>query len=243
MAQKRRRVYGSKLDFRSLSSAPTTELGVVYLFGVLHDRFDFKIESIQPGFPDCIARKQISKNKWEELRIEFEYKSKSFRDHKHDPAKVDIIICWEDNWPDHPEGVEVIELSSIIKVLEGIPVRGKKPKIRSAWNKFAREKRLEGYSFTEIAKMWDKKKSGQKKTKKVSEKQQPTEYQKFCSEKRKEGYSFKKIAELWRKEKDKKSSKKKPTGYQKFLKEKIAEGKTFKEAGKLWQEKKQKSKL
>jgi len=54
------------------------ELGVVYLFGVLSDTFDFKIESIQSGFPDCVARRKKGKNRWEEVRIEFEYDTKSF---------------------------------------------------------------------------------------------------------------------------------------------------------------------
>ena len=201
MAEKKRRVFGSKLDFKSLSTAPTSELGVVYLFGVLHDTFDFKIESIQPGFPDCIARRQLSKNKWEELRIEFEYKSKAFLQHKHNPEEVDIIICWEHNWPNCPEEIEVIELSTIIKVLEGIAVKGEKPKIRSAWNKFAREKRLEGYSFTEIAQMWHEQKVGEIKTKKPPKKTQPSEWQIFCSEMRKQGKTFSEIGKLWREKK------------------------------------------
>jgi len=201
MAQKKRRVYGSKLDFKSLSTAPTSELGVVYLFGVLHDTFDFKIESIQPGFPDCIARRQISKNKWEELRIEFEYKSKAFLQHKHKPEEVDIIICWEHNWPNCPEEVEVIELSSIIKVLEGIAVKGEKPKVRSSWNKFAREKRLEGYSFTEIAKMWHEQKAGEIKTKKPPKKPRLSEWQKFCGEMRQQGKTFSEIGKLWKEKK------------------------------------------
>jgi hypothetical protein len=74
--KKPKRQFGSKIDFRSLSCAPVNEQGVVYLFGVLHDTFDFKIESIQTGFPDCIARRKITDEKWEELKIEFEFKSK-----------------------------------------------------------------------------------------------------------------------------------------------------------------------
>ena len=68
----RKRVFGDKIGFKSLSCAPVNELGVVYLFGVLHDTFDFKIESIQSGFPDCVARRKKGQNRWEEVRIEFE---------------------------------------------------------------------------------------------------------------------------------------------------------------------------
>jgi hypothetical protein len=74
----RKRVFGDKIQFKSLSCAPVNELGVVYLFGVLHDTFDFKIESIQAGFPDCIARRRIGANRWEEVRIGVEEIQKAF---------------------------------------------------------------------------------------------------------------------------------------------------------------------
>ena len=59
----RKRVFGDKISFMFLSCAPVNELGVVYLFGVLHDTFDFRIESIQSGFPDCIARRRFGANR------------------------------------------------------------------------------------------------------------------------------------------------------------------------------------
>ena len=31
----------------------------------------------------------------------------------HDPAKADIIVCWEHNWPECP--LEVIELKKLVK--------------------------------------------------------------------------------------------------------------------------------
>jgi len=77
----RKRIFGDKIAFKSLSCAPVNELGVVYLFGVLHDTFDFKIESIQSGYPDCLARRKVGNNRWEEVRIEFEYDSRSFTRH------------------------------------------------------------------------------------------------------------------------------------------------------------------
>jgi hypothetical protein len=84
----RRRLFGDKIAFKSLSCAPVNELGVVYLFGVLHVTFDFKIESIQSGYPDCLARRKVGNNSWEEVRIEFEYDSRSFKVHGHDPTDV-----------------------------------------------------------------------------------------------------------------------------------------------------------
>jgi hypothetical protein len=158
MANKRKRVFGDKINFKSLSCAPVNELGVVYLFGVLHDTFDLKIESIQAGFPDCVARRKIKNNRWEEIRIEFEFDSKSFKAHGHDPNKADMIICWNHNWKNCPEHIEVIELSSVLGDAEEIDNHIKTRKKLTDWQKFAQEKRLEGLDFKEIAKLWKKKK-------------------------------------------------------------------------------------
>ena len=195
--KKPKRQFGSKIDFRSLSCAPVNEQGVVYLFGVLHDTFDFKIESIQTGFPDCIARRKITDEKWEELKIEFEFKSKSFKEHKHDPDETDMIICWEHNWDDCPEDIEVVELQSMLYELEGVDNEiSQDNKKLTEYQKFCQEKRLQGYTFKEIAPMWRKRKQGEK------EKEKPlTEYQKFAQEKRLEGKSFKEISKLWREHK------------------------------------------
>jgi hypothetical protein len=158
MTNRRRRVFGDKINFKSLSCAPVNELGVVYLFGVLHDTFDLKIESIQAEFPDCIARRKIKQNRWEEVRIEFEFDSKSFEAHGHDPNKVDMIVCWNHNWKNCPEHIEVIELASVLGDAEEIDDQIKTVKKLSDWQKFAQEKRLEGLDFKEIAKLWKKKK-------------------------------------------------------------------------------------
>jgi hypothetical protein len=40
--ENRKRIFGDKITFKSLSCAPVNELGVVYMFGVLNDTFDFK---------------------------------------------------------------------------------------------------------------------------------------------------------------------------------------------------------
>jgi hypothetical protein len=55
------------------------------------------------------------------VKIEFEYESRNFLRHMHDPAKCDIIVCWEHNWPECP--LEVIELKKEIgrlRVIEEI---------------------------------------------------------------------------------------------------------------------------
>ncbi len=200
------------MNFKSLSCAPINEMGVVYLFGILHDVLDFKIESIQAGFPDCIARRQISKTRWEELRIEFEYESRSFVAHKHDPDQADMIICWRHNWKDCPEWIEVIELSSLINNLEDISGEvTKDAKKLTEYQQFCQEKRLEGLEFKEIARLWQKQKTrkqgekgnGEANLEDTAETGKLTEYQQFCREKRLEGLDFREISSLWKKHKEK----------------------------------------
>ena len=197
MQSRKRRQFGTKINCRSLSCAPINEHGVVYLFGVLQDVLDYKVESIQAGFPDCIARRSLGNGRWEEVRIEFEFNSMSFVHHKHDPDGVDIIVCWHHNWKDCPEHIEVIELSSMISKIEEIKEEIKKPKQLSEYNQFSQEKRLEGLSFAEIAHLWREKKKGNK----GKSQQKLTEWQLFCQEKRLAGVDFGEISKLWRESK------------------------------------------
>lgn len=213
-----KRIFGKKIDFKSLSCAPVNEHGVVYLFGLLHDSFDFKIESIQAGFPDCIARREKAKDRWEELRIEFE--SKSFFANKHDINGADMIVCWKHNWKDCPKYIEVIELSTMIGDLEEInkSIEDGSSKL-SDYQLFCREKRLQGLTLKEISPLWNAEK---KKLKSKPKEEKPKE------EKPKE-------------DKSKEDKSKEPlTAYQKFTKEKVISGLTLKEAANLWQEKKKK---
>jgi hypothetical protein len=159
VAKNERRIFGDSLNFKSLSRAPVNELGVVYMFGVLHDVFDLEIESIQAGFPDCIARRKIAKGRWEELRIEFEFESKSFLAHGHDPSKADIIVCWIHNWWECPKRIEVIELSSLVNDAESLSseIRSGGKKL-SEWQLFSQKHRLSGKSFAEISRLWKEQK-------------------------------------------------------------------------------------
>jgi len=105
--------YGEPLDFKFLRNAPINEAGVVYLFGCLAPELGFVVEAIQPGFPDCEAKRKDLDGKLRRLRIEFEFESKNFLFHKHDITACDIIVCWRNNWPECP--LEVIELSNHLK--------------------------------------------------------------------------------------------------------------------------------
>lgn len=108
--------YGVPLCAGPLQHAPLNELGVVLLFGALAARLGFTVERITARFPDCEAKRWTSRG-WQDVRIEFEYESRNFQRHGHDPAGCDLIVCWEHNWPGAP--LEVLELKrEVTRVLE-----------------------------------------------------------------------------------------------------------------------------
>ena len=73
-----------------------------------------QVESVQGKFPDCMAKRQVAPGKWQYLRIEFEYESKNFKLHGHDPKGCDMIVCWRHNWKECPAEIEVVELSRLV---------------------------------------------------------------------------------------------------------------------------------
>lgn len=77
-----RPTYGDPIDFRGLRHEPTNENGVIFLFGMVAKELGCYVEGVQVGFPDCEAKRLIAKGKWQQVRIEFEYESRSFRDHR-----------------------------------------------------------------------------------------------------------------------------------------------------------------
>ncbi len=110
--------YGPILNFRGMQHAPINEQGVVFLFGMLAHELGFVVEAVRVQYPDCEAKRRLDKqgNKWERVRIEFEYLSSHFRDQGHKPQDCDVIVCWEHNWPECP--LEVIELRLVLKTLD-----------------------------------------------------------------------------------------------------------------------------
>ncbi len=111
--------YGSPISFRGLRHAPINEQGVVYLFGMVSYELGFLVEAVHQAFPDCEAKRCIDRNKdrWQRVRIEFEYKSRNFLEHGHDAEACDVIVCWENDWKDCP--LEVVELRRVINELDG----------------------------------------------------------------------------------------------------------------------------
>jgi hypothetical protein len=112
-------VFGAPINFRGLRHAPVNEQGVVYLFGMVSSELGLIVEAVQAAYPDCEAKRCVDSklNRWQRVRIEFEFYSSNFREHGHDPAGCDMIICWEHDWSECP--LEVLELRSVIDQLEG----------------------------------------------------------------------------------------------------------------------------
>ncbi len=109
--RKDRPVMGAPFDRSPMTNAPVNELGVVLLFGMLAVSLGFQVEWVQGRFyPDCQAKREVAPGKWQHERIEFEYESKNFLLHGHDPKKCDLIVCWRHNWKECPDEIEVIEL-------------------------------------------------------------------------------------------------------------------------------------
>jgi hypothetical protein len=113
-ALKDRPTYGDPIPFPWLRHEPLNEQGVVLLFGMLAKDLGYMVESVQKGFPDCEAKRRVGSDKWQRVRIEFEFESRNFRDHGHPTNGCDVIVCWRHNWDECPAHIEVIELSTVI---------------------------------------------------------------------------------------------------------------------------------
>lgn len=74
---------------------PENELGVIVCFSQQAESRGIVIDSIQAQFPDAIIRKNGMR-----LRAEFELQASSFVAHRHDVRQCDLIICWNNDWPD-----------------------------------------------------------------------------------------------------------------------------------------------
>ncbi|MFZ2643318.1 MAG: hypothetical protein WA117_20175 [Verrucomicrobiia bacterium] len=109
-----RPTYGNPIDFRGLRHEPVNEQGVVFLFGMIAKEMGYMVEAVQTGYPDCEAKRQVAPDKWQRVRIEFEFESRNF---DHPPDGCDVIVCWRHNWPDCPARIEVVELCNVLKSL------------------------------------------------------------------------------------------------------------------------------
>jgi hypothetical protein len=110
--------YGNPIQAPAMAHAPTNEMGVMLLFGMLAKQLGFIVLRAQAGFPDCEAMRQMEEGRWQRVRIEFEWRSRNFFDHEHNAKHCDLIVCWEHNWPGCP--IEVLELKEVLSNCEAI---------------------------------------------------------------------------------------------------------------------------
>ena len=112
--RKDRPVMGPPFSRHPLTNAPVNEMGVVFLFALVAWDLGFQVESLWGrGYPDGRAKREVAPGKWQDVRIEFEYESKNFMLHGHDPKGCDVIVCWRHNWKECPGEIEVVELSRL----------------------------------------------------------------------------------------------------------------------------------
>jgi len=110
--------FGQPINFRGLRHAPINEQGVVFLFGMVSYELGFIVEAVHAAYPDCEAKRCVDRrrDRWQRVRIEFEFRSRHFLEGGHDPKHCDVIVCWEHNWPECP--LEIIELRRVINDLD-----------------------------------------------------------------------------------------------------------------------------
>ncbi len=110
-----RTIYAPVLAVPGLAHEPTDENGVILLFGILAQRLGFTVLRTQSAFPDCEALREIRPGRYQRVTIEFEFLSRNFFKHGHSARDCDLIVCWRHNWPQCPAGLEVLELSQVVR--------------------------------------------------------------------------------------------------------------------------------
>ena len=108
---------GAPLGFRGVMYEPTTEMGVVHLFGMVCQELGYVVTRMGSRFPDCTAMRKVEGKEglWETVRVEFEYRSSGFRVHGHDTRGCEVVVCWEHDWKGCP--LEVVALKGVVERL------------------------------------------------------------------------------------------------------------------------------
>jgi DNA-binding transcriptional ArsR family regulator len=93
-----------KKESEQMSFKPENELGVMVLFAQQAQSVGYEILRVQATFPDMLVRKDDI-----DYEVEAEYLASNFKAHGHPPHKCDIILCWENDYPESP--LPVLSLS------------------------------------------------------------------------------------------------------------------------------------
>jgi HNH endonuclease len=113
-----RPLLGAPARLPGLAYEPVNEMGVMMLFAMMSRQMGFIVESVQAGFPDCEAKMEVELGRWQHVRIEFEYESRAFKEHRHDARRCDVIVCWRHNWKSCPPNLQVLELRRMVKRIQ-----------------------------------------------------------------------------------------------------------------------------
>lgn len=86
---------------------PQNEQETIALFRIIQNRIGWWIvESQSNAFPDAV----LESDDGERLACEFEHLAKNFHKHGHPvDDSCDLIICWQDDWPESPLPVMALE--------------------------------------------------------------------------------------------------------------------------------------
>ena len=115
MKDARKNIVGEPINFGGLLHAPVNEQGVVLLFGMLAEKLGFRVQLVRQGYPDCKAARRIGDGRYEEVNIEFEFRSSGFKSHLKEEVKTDVIVCWVHDWKNCPPSIQILELRSVIQ--------------------------------------------------------------------------------------------------------------------------------
>src|SRR5579859_5220394 len=110
-----RPVYGAAMLPQAMCFAPVNEMGVVFLFGALAGKLGFIVTYVGTRYPDIEAFREVAPGRWQRVRIEAEFMSRNFLEHDHDLHGCDLLVCWENNWPEAP--MEVIALKEHVGLI------------------------------------------------------------------------------------------------------------------------------
>lgn len=102
--------HGDLLGFKGIVYEPINEQGVILLFAAMAEDLGFMIESIRSTFPDALLKRKNSKNRWQPVRAEFEFKASTFIQHGHNQNDCDLIICWENDLNNNKIKIPILSL-------------------------------------------------------------------------------------------------------------------------------------
>jgi len=86
------------------------EKGVIFLFGRIFRFLNFSDVSVGHEKAGDLDAWAWSEKEAADVILEFEFNSRNFAKHGHDPDKCDLIVCWNHNWKECPKHIDVLEL-------------------------------------------------------------------------------------------------------------------------------------